>query len=75
MLLKSFFTILFLLVTSNNLSAENIDYSVWLDDFKIKAEKSGISKETIDIDSVLGLLRHKSQLFCYLCIKKPLIIY
>ena len=48
MLLKSFFTILFLLVTSNNLSAENIDYSVWLDDFKIKAEKSGISKETIE---------------------------
>ena len=47
MLLKSFFTILFLLVTNNNLLAENIDYSVWLNEFKIKAEKSVISKETI----------------------------
>ena len=48
MLLKSFFAILFLLVTNNNLLAENIDYSVWLNEFKIKAEKSGISKETIE---------------------------
>ena len=63
MLLKSFFAILFLLVTNNNLLAENIDYSVWLYEFKIKAPvtaKSG--KKSYEISGSI-LSREKTYKF------------
>ena len=48
MALKLYFTILlFFMVTTNKLSNE-LEYPVWLEKFKIRAEKSGISKKTIN---------------------------
>ena len=46
--LKLYFTILLFLIIPSNLIANKLDFSDWLDKFKIRAEKSGISKETID---------------------------
>ena len=45
---KSYFTILIFLVLSGNLLADKLDFSAWLSEFKIRAEKSGISKATIN---------------------------
>ena len=46
--LKFYFTILLFLIITNNLLANTEDFSVWMDNFKIRAEKSGISRTTID---------------------------
>lgn len=46
--LKFYFTILLFVIITNNLLANTEDFSVWMDNFKIRAEKSGISKTTID---------------------------
>ena len=46
--LKFYFTILLFAIITNNLLANTEDFSVWMDNFKIRAEKSGISKTTID---------------------------
>ena len=46
--LKFYFTILLFVIITNNLSAKTEEFSIWIDNFKIRAEKSGISKTTID---------------------------
>ena len=46
--LKFYFTILLFIIITNNLSAKTEEFSIWIDNFKIRAEKSGISKTTID---------------------------
>ena len=46
--LKFYFTILLFVIITNNLLANTEEFSVWIDNFKIRAEKSGISKTTID---------------------------
>ena len=46
--LKFYFTILLFVIITNNLSAKTDEFSIWIDNFKIRAEKSGISKTTID---------------------------
>ena len=48
MALKLYFTILIFFIVTTNLLSNELDYSVWLEKFKIRAEKSGISKVTID---------------------------
>ena len=48
MVLKFYFTILLFVIITNNLSAKTEEFSIWIDNFKIRAEKSGISKTTID---------------------------
>ena len=46
--LKLYFTILLFLIIPSNLIANKLDFPVWLDEFKLRAEKSGISRQTID---------------------------
>ena len=46
--LKLYFTIFIFVIITTNLKAEQLNFPVWLDEFKIRAEKSGISKKTID---------------------------
>ena len=46
--LKLYFTIFIFVIIANNLIANKLDFSVWLDEFKLRAEKSGISRKTID---------------------------
>ena len=46
--LKFYFTILLFVIITNNLLANTEEFSVWMDNFKIRAEKSGISRTTID---------------------------
>ena len=48
MALKLYFTTLIFFIVTTNLLSNELDYSVWLEKFKIRAEKSGISKVTID---------------------------
>ena len=48
MALKLYFTILVFFIATTNLLSNELDYPVWLEKFKIRAEKSGISKKTID---------------------------
>ena len=48
MALKLYFTILVFFIVTTNLLSNELDYPVWLEKFKIRAEKSGISKKTID---------------------------
>ena len=48
MRLKFYFTILLFVIITNNLLADTEEFSIWLDNFKIRAEKSGISRTTID---------------------------
>ena len=48
MALKLYFTTLIFFIVTTNLLSNELDYSVWLEKFKIRAEKSGISKITID---------------------------
>jgi len=48
MALKLYFTILIFVIIASNLVANKLDFPAWLDEFKIRAEKSGISKKTID---------------------------
>ena len=45
--LKFYFTILLFAIITNNLLANTEDFSIWMDNFKIRAEKSGISRTTI----------------------------
>ena len=45
---KLYFTILIFFILTANLLSNELDYPVWLEKFKIRAEKSGISKEIID---------------------------
>ena len=48
MVLKLYFTIfIFVIITSNSI-ANKLDFPVWLDKFKVRAEKSGISRKTIE---------------------------
>ena len=46
--LKFYFTILLFVIITNNLLADTEEFSIWLDNFKIRAEKSSISRTTID---------------------------
>ena len=46
--LKFYFTILLFVIITNNLLANTEEFSIWLDNFKIRAEKSSISRTTID---------------------------
>ena len=46
--LKFYFTILLFVIITNNLLANTEEFSIWLDNFKIRAEKSGISRKTIE---------------------------
>ena len=46
--LKFYFTILLFVIITNNLQANTEEFSIWLDNFKIRAEKSSISRTTID---------------------------
>ena len=46
--LKFYFTILLFVIITNNLLANTEEFSIWLDNFKIRAEKSSISRATID---------------------------
>ena len=46
--LKFYFTILLFAIITNNLLANTEEFSIWLDNFKIRAEKSSISRTTID---------------------------
>ena len=48
MALKLYFTILLFFMVTTNLLSNELDYPVWLEKFKIRAEKSGISKKTIN---------------------------
>ena len=48
MALKLYFTILVFFIATTNLLSNELDYPVWLEKFKIRAEKSGISKKTIN---------------------------
>ena len=48
MALKLYFTILVFFIVTTNLLSNELDYPVWLEKFKIRAEKSGISKKTIN---------------------------
>ena len=48
MALKLYFTILVFFIATTNLLSNELEYPVWLEKFKIRAEKSGISKKTID---------------------------
>ena len=48
MTLKLYFTILVFFIVTTNLLSNELDYPVWLEKFKIRAEKNGISKKTID---------------------------
>ena len=45
---KLYFTILIFFIVTTNLLSNELDYSLWLEKFKIRAEKSGISKDIID---------------------------
>ena len=45
---KLYFTILIFFILTTNLLSNELDYPTWLEKFKIRAEKSGISKEIID---------------------------
>ncbi len=45
---KLYFTILIFFILTTNLLSNELDYHTWLEKFKIRAEKSGISKITID---------------------------
>ena len=42
MALKLYFTTLIFFIVTTNLLSNELDYSVWLEKFKIRAEKSGI---------------------------------
>ena len=46
--LKLYFTIFIFVIITSNLIANKLDFQVWLDEFKVRAEKSGISRKTID---------------------------
>ena len=47
--LKFYFTILiFVIITSTLLANNKVDFIVWLDELKVRADKSGISRKTID---------------------------
>ena len=46
--LKFYSTILLFVIITNNLLANTEEFSIWLDNFKIRAEKSSISRTTID---------------------------
>ena len=46
--LKLYFTILIFFIVTTNLLSNELDYPTWLENFKIRAEKHGISKEIID---------------------------
>ena len=46
--LKLYFTIFIFVIITSNLMANKLDFPVWLDKFKARAEKSGISRKTID---------------------------
>ena len=46
--LKLFFTILIFFIGTNNLLSNELDFSIWLEEFKIRAEKNAISRKTID---------------------------
>ena len=46
--LKLYFTIFIFIIIASNLIANKLDFPVWLDEFKLRAEKSGISKKTIN---------------------------
>ncbi len=46
--LKFYFTILLFVIITNNLLANTEEFSIWIDNFKIRAEKSSISRTTID---------------------------
>ena len=46
--LKLFFTILIFFIGTNNLLSNEPDFSIWLEEFKIRAEKNAISKKTIN---------------------------
>ena len=48
MALKLYFTILVFFIVTTNLLSNELDYPVWLEKFKIRAEKSGISKKILD---------------------------
>ena len=48
MALKLYFTILLFFMVTTNLLSNELEYPVWLEKFKIRAEKSGISKKTIN---------------------------
>ena len=48
MWLKFYITILLFVIITNNLLANTEEFSIWLDNFKIRAEKSNISRTTID---------------------------
>ena len=48
MWLKFYITILLFVIITNNLLANTEEFSIWIDNFKIRAEKSGISRTTID---------------------------
>jgi len=48
MVLKLYFTILLFFMVTTNLLSNELEYPVWLEKFKIRAEKSGISKKTIN---------------------------
>jgi len=46
--LKLYFTIFIFVIITSNLIANKLDFQVWLDEFKVRAEKNGISRKTID---------------------------
>ncbi len=46
--LKLFFTILIFFIGTNNLLSNELDFSIWLEEFKVRAVKNGISRKTID---------------------------
>ena len=48
MALKLYFTILFFFITTTNLLSNELDYPTWLENFKIRAVKNGVSKEIVD---------------------------
>ena len=54
--LKFYFTILLFVIITNNLLANTEEFSIWLDNFKIRAEKSSISRTTIDEALSLSLI-------------------
>ena len=47
-MLKIFIGIIFLLIPSTFLSAQNAEFKLWLNDFKLKAINTGISKKVVN---------------------------
>ena len=48
MWLKLYFSIFIFVIITTNSIANKLDFPVWLDKFKVRAEKSGISRKTIE---------------------------